>query len=494
MNTLEQDIQLAKAGNQEAFGRLYNETVKIAYYVAKRVLVNENEEAVEDVLQESYIAVFKNLDKYTSGNFQGWVDTIVANRCKNYLRKKNPLLFSQLADEDGKEMEFEEENLEFRPDAKTDYEETKRLVLEIIDNLPEEQRLSVILFYYEQLSVKEIAKVCECSENTIKSRLNYGRKAIKEEVLKLEKKGTKLYCAPLLPFLFWLYSQEAKACEMPKGMLSAEKVLETAMAEGTAGGSAVAGGASASGSATAGMSTSGSVATGSAAGNGAIASGMVNGAATGGALAVKTAGLSMAAKIVIGIAAVAVVTGTAVGIVAFTNANKNAEQTVQEEVENSEEDLLEEETTQENTTQEITLEEEQQSEESQLPENEEQETQQEEIPEETVIPETQPQEEETIQEDSTQENTSEENTQSQEPVIQETQPQENTTEESTPEENTQSQEPVTQEEQPQENTTQESTPEENTQSQETEEEIEEPEWDMDEEWGDMEITDIEVSE
>lgn len=205
----EQLIKQAQQGNSDAFTKIYNETIKTAYYVAKRILLDE--QAIEDVLQEAYIAVYEHLDDFKAGNFQGWVDTIVANRSKNYLRKKNPILFSQMETDDNPIVEFEEEKIEFRPEENVDYKETKRLVMNIVDGLSDDQRLTTILFYFEQKNIKEIAEICECSENTVKSRLNYARKKIKEEVLELEKKGTKLYCAPILPFLYWLFREEFKA-------------------------------------------------------------------------------------------------------------------------------------------------------------------------------------------------------------------------------------------------------------------------------------------
>ncbi len=207
-------LQQAKQGNNEAFTQIYNETIKTAYYVAKRILVDES--ATEDVLQEAYIAVYQHLDDYKEGNFQGWVDTIVANRAKNYLRKQNPILFSQMETEDNPIVELEEENIEFRPEEHMDYTETKRLVMEMVDALSPEQRLSVILFYFEQKSVKEIAEVCECTENTVKSRLNYARQKLKDAVLELEKKGTKLYCGAVIPFLYWMLREEVISSVVPE--------------------------------------------------------------------------------------------------------------------------------------------------------------------------------------------------------------------------------------------------------------------------------------
>ena len=77
----------------------------------------------------------------------------------------------------------------------------------------------VVLYYLENLPVAWIAGIMECSEGTVKSRLNYGRKSIKEQVLALEKKGTKLYCMPLVPFLYWMFRQQVLAAAVPGACL-----------------------------------------------------------------------------------------------------------------------------------------------------------------------------------------------------------------------------------------------------------------------------------
>lgn len=55
-------------------------------------------------------------------------------------------------------------------------EETKELVHYLLDGLSDEQRMSILMFHIENASVSEIAQAMDCSENTVKSRLNYGRK------------------------------------------------------------------------------------------------------------------------------------------------------------------------------------------------------------------------------------------------------------------------------------------------------------------------------
>ena len=309
-------IKQAQAGSSEAFAIIYNETVKTAYYVAKRILLDDD--ATEDVLQEAYIAVFKNLSNYQTGNIQGWIDTIVANRAKNYLRTKNPILFSEMETEENPVVEFEEEKIEFRPDEKVDYSETQRLILEIVDNLSPEQRLAVMLFYFEERSVKEIAEICECSENTVKSRLNYARKKIKEDVLELEKKGTKLYSISIIPFIIWMLSEKAKVAEISEGMST--KIFAGVSSMVTTGEAAAASAtvtASASAEAGATVAASASAEAAASVSAGASVVGTTSGIVT--KAVVTKVGMTLGAKITVGIVAAVVTAGVVVGGIAIKN-------------------------------------------------------------------------------------------------------------------------------------------------------------------------------
>ena len=110
---------------------------------------------------------------------------------------------------------------------------------EIIDTLTDEQRICVTMFYMEQMSVKEMASVLEVSENTVKSRLNYGRQKIKDKVLDLEKKGTKLYGLAPIPFFLLLLKEDVKAAQatqipsMSAAVSSATKAVTTAAGTGS---------------------------------------------------------------------------------------------------------------------------------------------------------------------------------------------------------------------------------------------------------------------
>lgn len=206
-------INQALIGDMYAQTQLYELTKNKAYYLALQLLRNQHD--AEDVLQDAYITAFSKLGTLDNANkFEGWLDTIVVNRAKDILRRKKPFVFADMNvydEEEDKENEPDiiDDRIEFRPEENMDYQETKRLIQEIIDELPEEQRIAVMLYYYKDMSVGEIAAYAECSANTIKSRLNYARKTIKSKVEGLEKNGTKLYSIPVLPFLYYMFRTQA---------------------------------------------------------------------------------------------------------------------------------------------------------------------------------------------------------------------------------------------------------------------------------------------
>ena len=314
-------VERAKSGDQQAIAALYERTSRKAYYLSMQ-LVKDQDQA-QDILQDAYLKVFTNLNMLQQPeNFQGWLDTIVINKSKDYLKKKKPVLFSHMAGESGTDTEpdFEDESGYFSPEKQVDYAETKRLVQEMIDQLPEQQRMAVVLYYLENLSVGQIARMMECSEGTVKSRLNYGRKAIKEQVLALEKKGTKLYCMPLVPFLYWMFRQQVLAVVVP-GAVGSVVVAGGAAGAGNAAGAGAAGAGNAAGAGAAGAGNAagvGAAGAGSAAGAGAVGAGNAAGvgmAGAGGAgtAAAGKAGLAVLGK-AMGVKGIAIVAAACVGV------------------------------------------------------------------------------------------------------------------------------------------------------------------------------------
>ncbi len=207
-------VELAKKGDNNGITYLYEKTYQRAYYIALKYLKNEYN--AQDVLQESYIKAFQSLEQLEGASkFESWFGRIVATRSMNELKKDNPMLFSMTENEDEGDISdiFEDDRIDTCPELAMDQKETARLIQEMMSGLSDEQRICITMFYMDEMSVKEIAETLGVSENTVKSRLNYGRNKIKDKVLELEKKGTKLY--GLLPMVFFiaLFKKDALACQ-----------------------------------------------------------------------------------------------------------------------------------------------------------------------------------------------------------------------------------------------------------------------------------------
>lgn len=169
------------------------------FFLAKSI-VKSDEEAM-DIIHDSYICVFQKLDNIkNAAGFKSYLRTTVANRCKNYLRKKKPLYLSDMT-EDGTELELEDTDGVI-PGELVGNEDVIECVRRVVESLPEEQRMCVILRYYDEMSLQEIADTLEVSLGTVKSRLSRANKKMRDEIERLEKEENKKFRC-IIPF-FWL--------------------------------------------------------------------------------------------------------------------------------------------------------------------------------------------------------------------------------------------------------------------------------------------------
>lgn len=253
-------VTRARAGDQNAVAALYKKTYSQVFYTVKSMI--KDDDTVFDILQDSYIKAFTHLDSFEGNEkFLPWVRQIAANTARDFLKKKRPMLFTDLGSGDELDTPVEERFVDERsgaiPDDVIDQQETVRLIREIIDSLPEDQRAVIGMYYYQEMPVKDIAAALGASESAVKSRLLYGRKKIETKVRDLEKKGTKLYGLAPIPFLLWiLRGQEAYAAELPDAQILQNVLASTAEhASAAASGASHAAGASTTVSSAAGSGT-----------------------------------------------------------------------------------------------------------------------------------------------------------------------------------------------------------------------------------------------
>lgn len=168
----------AGQGDRAAFGELYEETGRSVYFNCLKLIGNAQQ--AEDITQDTFMKALEKLDSLKEPeNFSAWVNRIAINNCKMYFRK-NP----RTAEEESEKIIDDTSDSELIPDDYADSEEKRRIIMNIIDTaLTDEQRQTIILYYFDIMSVAEIAEIMECSVGTVTSRLSAARKKIREAVL-----------------------------------------------------------------------------------------------------------------------------------------------------------------------------------------------------------------------------------------------------------------------------------------------------------------------
>ena len=186
----------AAQGNKAAFGALYEETGRTVYFSCLKLLGDP--QLAEDITQETYLTALQKLGTLAQPeNFPAWVNRIGINLCKMHFRNNS-------APEDNSEEIIEEIPDEgLIPEEYVSNDAKRKIIMDIIDTvLTEEQRRSVILYYFDMLTVPEIAEVMNCTTGTVTSRLSAARKKIKEAVLIYEETTTTDFMLPCLYLFF----------------------------------------------------------------------------------------------------------------------------------------------------------------------------------------------------------------------------------------------------------------------------------------------------
>lgn len=237
-------INSALSGDNSAFEILYNMTKDKAYFIALSLTHNEHD--AMDILQDSYLKAFSNLDKVNPPEtFDNWLNRIIANQSKDFLKKKKPVLFADVSEDITVNWDESEKDEDFIPEQALDNNETSRMIMEIINSLPEDQQLCILMYYYQDMSIADIASTLELPVSTVKYKLSAARKTIKAEVEKLEKNGTKLYAAFPFAMLPSIINQAAQGTSAPSF-----SALSAAVGTAASAGAAVSSGTTASAAAT----------------------------------------------------------------------------------------------------------------------------------------------------------------------------------------------------------------------------------------------------
>lgn len=211
MKTIKELVSSAKSGNKKSFDKLYELTSNDVWFTCVSLL--KDEENAKDIMQETYITAFLKLDTLNDEQkFCGWITSIAVNKCKNKLKGK----VEYQIDDEVLITEAETDELMLPEEYITKTEKRKVLLQIMEDTLSFNQYQTVLMFYFDEMSISEIAQGLEISEGTVKSRLNSSRAKMKTAIEDYEKKsGDKLHGVVVVPFFTTIFKEEAKSLAVP---------------------------------------------------------------------------------------------------------------------------------------------------------------------------------------------------------------------------------------------------------------------------------------
>ncbi|MBN1995299.1 MAG: sigma-70 family RNA polymerase sigma factor [Anaerolineae bacterium] len=175
-----QIIKEAQQGSVPAFNKLVMAYQGTAYNVAYRVIGNQ--EAAADACQDAFLKAYKAIKQYQGGSFKSWLLRIVTNTCYDQIRYQRRRPASSLDDLSDNPNEHNPKltNGGERPEERVLRGELGEMIQTGIAQLPEDQRVVLVLSDVQGFSYQEIADIIGQPLGTVKSRLNRGRRRLRD--------------------------------------------------------------------------------------------------------------------------------------------------------------------------------------------------------------------------------------------------------------------------------------------------------------------------
>lgn len=184
MNYVETRLaKLARGGDRTAFAELVDLYKDKMYHLAYRML-GQSQEA-EDVVQETFLRVYTNLDRYDENQkFSTWIYRIATNLCIDRLRKRriSYSLDAEMPEGEGADWYSLLPSDQATPEKEIVLSETQQQIRKAIDSLPEKYKSVVILRYLQDMSLQEIGDVLNMPVTTVKTRVHRGREFLRKKL------------------------------------------------------------------------------------------------------------------------------------------------------------------------------------------------------------------------------------------------------------------------------------------------------------------------
>ena len=175
-------IEDVREGDMAALAALVEKYKRMAYRVA--VKITNNHEDANDVVQDAFLKAYDSIHKFRmDSSFETWLYRIVVNLSINIVKRHkrrgecalSEEIIPQATQDVKRQVEFKND-----PSIQAEKQELREWVTKAVDSLPVHHRTVVILHELEGLTHSEIASILNCSESTIRTRLHYARKRLRE--------------------------------------------------------------------------------------------------------------------------------------------------------------------------------------------------------------------------------------------------------------------------------------------------------------------------
>lgn len=183
-------------GSEDAFNLLFEQLYQSVYYTAYRICKSDDD--AKEIAQQTFIQVHRSIHQLKDPEtFDVWLHRIIVNKCYNLFAKQRDVVI----DPDTSALNNEAEYREYLMPQEANRRQSDIDVLNsLIDELPEKYRILLILTYYQELSMEEVAEIVDMPVGTVKSRLFAARSLLKKKIVEYEKKeGVQLDFKEITP-------------------------------------------------------------------------------------------------------------------------------------------------------------------------------------------------------------------------------------------------------------------------------------------------------